>query len=124
MWYKAARRMITSGFGSFPTRKRPADNVATPLEAHQMAQEAILSRQPKPWSQRTIEERLDGLRPDLDNYVKPTAEALLDSAGVQPAAMGNETNQAGRPRSGGGRNPALRGSFPTSPDPASRLQTR
>src|ERR1035437_4774633 len=87
MWYKVAQQMLGRGFGSFPIRNRPADNIATPTEAQQMAQEAVQRRQPKPWSQRTIEEKLDGLRPDMDDYAKPSAEALLDEPGVEPAVI-------------------------------------
>ena len=124
MWYKIARQLVAADFGSFPQIKKRLDQIATPEESDQLSQEAILNRQPKPWSQRTIEERLDGFRPDLDNYTRPTPETLLDVAGNQSAVIGNEPNQTGRPRSGGGHNPTFRSFFPANPDPREKLKLR
>ena len=125
MWYRLARRLVRSGMaipsGIASQKRRTVDQIATPTEAEKMAEKS--QRAPR-WCDLTIEGKLNRIQPNMDDYMTPTPEALLDVAGVQPAVMGNEPNQTGRPRSGGGKNPTFREGFPASPDPRSRLRVR
>lgn len=93
MWYRVARQLVARGFGSFPKMGRPQDpNVASQAEARQMAQEAVQRRNPKPWSQMTIEERLQ-YTPNRNGHMDGPGsipDALLNSQGVQPAAIADQ----------------------------------
>ena len=129
MWYRVARQLFRRNMvgGSFPTMGKSTNNqVATPTEADQLAQQATQARQPKPWGEWTMDARLQGMR-DARGYPDVPAgipDALLNIGNVQSAVMGNVPNDVARPHGDTNQAPRLRESFPTSSDPKQRLKFR